>query len=419
MMGLSTLGIREVARHRNDKKALHDAFRDLFTLNLLTTLTLVVILSCVFLFVPYFGAHRRLYFIGQTKLFFNMFWIEWFFKGLENFPYITIRSVIMRILFVTSVFLFIRDANDYILYYVLWVGLVVGNALCNWIYRRKFVSYSLKGFRLQRYLKPFVILGLFSVCAALYTQLPTAYLASKCGATQVAYFTTATRIHTVLLALFTSITGVMIPRISSLLAQNKEMEVKRLTNKTFNLLYLFALPVIVFLEFFSKDVIHIFAGSGFEGAILPMRIVVMQILIVGTEQILILQLLIPSGHDRYPLYCALAGAIVSMASNLLLVPRIGAVGCAVSWLLAEMTVMFIALHWVNHFLKIQIPLRLLLKRILWALPYVGIAIAVYFFVSGTWIRIGITCFFFLIYAFFILRKEEIIKPRVLSQFLHR
>lgn len=419
MMGLSTLGIREVARHRNDPEQLRQAFRDLFTLNVITTVSLVTVMAVVFAFVPYFAEQRRLYMIGLSKLFFNMFWIEWFFKGLENFRYITLRSVVMRLLFIAAVFIFVRDAGDYVTYYVLWVGLVVGNALCNWCYRRRFTSYTLRGFSIRRYLSPFVLLGLFSICAAVYTQLPTAWLSARCGVEQVAFYTTSTRIHAILLALFTSLTGVMIPRMSSLLAEGHMDDAHTLAEKTFTLLFMFSFPVIIYLEFFAPDIIAIFAGPGFEGAIWPMRIVVMQIIVIGSEQILILQLLIPSGHDRTPLFCALAGAGVSVAANLLLVPHLQAVGSAVSWVLAECTVMACALFWVNRYLQIHYPWRQLLRQALHSLPYLAMALAVALFVRGMWCRTLVAGMGFLIWSGILLWRSGFIPTNLIQKLLHR
>ena len=419
-MGLSTLGIREIAKCRDDKEKLIGAFRDLFTLNLITTSLLAILLTSIFCFFPYFHEQRQLYFIGLTKLVFNMFWIEWFFKGMENFRYITLRSIAMRLLFVVAVFIFVRDESDYVVYYILWVGLVAGNAMCNWLYRGRMVPYRLRGFCAKRYLAPFVSLGLFSICAAVYTQLPTVFLKLQCDdASEVAYYTTATRVHTILLALFTSVTGVLIPRMSSYLGQGKKNEARDLVHKSFLLLCLFAFPVIIFLEFFAPDVICLFAGNAFGGAVLPMRIVALQIIVIGSEQILILQLLIPSGHDKYPLICALSGAATSVLLNLILVPRLGAIGCAISWVVAEVVVLSSAIHFIRRFFSILLPFRFFAQQLLLAAPYLCIALIVYFVMPCGWVRLVVSCLLFVVYAIVLVLKMNIVEPHKLLEKIRR
>lgn len=135
MMGMQALGIREIARHKDDKAELQSAFNDLFWLNAITMVVALVILYFASCFVPELQQRGRLLLIGSFKLVANLFWIEWFYRGLENFRYITIRSIIVRLLFVASVFIFVRDEGDFDIYYLLFVGIVVLNAFCNWTYR--------------------------------------------------------------------------------------------------------------------------------------------------------------------------------------------------------------------------------------------------------------------------------------------
>ena len=66
----------------------------------------------------------------------------------------------------------------------------------------------------------------------MYTTFNIVYLAFATSTTEVGYYTTATKLYEVFLALFTAFSGVMIPRMSALVAENKMDEFKRLTNKS-------------------------------------------------------------------------------------------------------------------------------------------------------------------------------------------
>ena len=88
MMGLSNMGIREIAAHRNDRQQLTSSFSNLFLLNFLVTCIAVVLLLCATFFVPYLSSYKDLLYVGILKLFFNVFLVEWLYKGLEDFRYI-------------------------------------------------------------------------------------------------------------------------------------------------------------------------------------------------------------------------------------------------------------------------------------------------------------------------------------------
>lgn len=67
MMGISTVGIREIASKQNNQQLLNQTFSSLFALcSIATTLVLGVLILCIF-FVPQFSPHKNLLFIGVFK----------------------------------------------------------------------------------------------------------------------------------------------------------------------------------------------------------------------------------------------------------------------------------------------------------------------------------------------------------------
>lgn len=66
------------------------------------------------------------------------------------------------------------------------------------------------------------------------TTFNVAYLGFATDETQVGYYTTATKLYSILLALFTGVTSVIMPRMSSLLADKKIEEFKELLKKAVN-----------------------------------------------------------------------------------------------------------------------------------------------------------------------------------------
>lgn len=398
MMGMSTLGIREVAKNKDNKESLQTAFNSLFFLNIISTTIVFMLLIIATLLLPNMQQRLTLLTIGTVKLMANLFWIEWLYRGLEDFRYITIRSIIIRTVFIISVFLFVNERNDYMVYYSLFVGITVFNATCNWIHKKNIVSFQLKYVEIKNYYKPFIILGIFAMLSAIYTKLSMPVLNFSCGDNEAGYYATATRMYQVIIALISSLISVIIPRISVLVKENKIDEIRKLTNMAFHILFFIGFPVIIFTELLAPDIIYIFAGYGFEKAVLPMRIVMIQILVIGTEQIFILQLLIPLKRDKAIVFSGLCGVAIWGLFSIILVPTYQSVGSAIVWVISEVTVLYVASREVKKILKIGFPWNTLGKACVFSIPYIISGYIIMTMVDNIILRIGCTTLVFSLYA---------------------
>lgn len=338
-MGMMTVAIRETAAAAGDREKLSRVFSSLMVLHLISTLVaMAALLVCTFL-IPRFYEHKELLWIGTGQLFFNFLTIEWFYKGIENFKYITIRSVAVRLLQVVLTFVVVRNPDDYVKYFLLQFITVVINALINIGYSRNFVSFSLRSVNVRPYVKSFIILGIYAVLTSMYTTFNTMYLGIVSNDTEVAYYSVATKLFTIILALFTAFTGVMLPRNSALIAEGRMDEFRAMFVKSFRFLLAFSVPVIILTELLAPLIVRLIAGPGYEGAILPMRLVMPLVFVIGAEQILVIQTLMPLKKDRTILVNSIAGASVGLLLNVLLVPKMHSVGSALVWIVCEVVVL--------------------------------------------------------------------------------
>lgn len=287
MMGIATIGIREVAACK-DREERNKIFNGLFFLNTLSTTIMLITLITAIFFIPELYEYKELMFVGAFKLFFNYLLVEWLYKGLEYFKFITIRTLIVKVIYVVSVFVFVRKANDYFVYYLLLSMMVVINAIINILYARKFVTFTFKKLTIRPFVKPFFIFGFYMFLTSMYSSFNVAYLGFVSGEVEVGYFTTATKLFSILLALYTAFTGVLMPRMSNLIREGCWDEFKILLRKSIDILLFFSIPLIIFSIVFAPEIINMISGKGYEGAIVPMRLSMPLILIIGLEQILII-----------------------------------------------------------------------------------------------------------------------------------
>jgi len=169
MLGISLTGIREIAASKNDKNRMNTVFSSLLLLNGILTLLAVVILIALIYLVPQLYVYKNLLFIGVLKLIANFCLFEWLYKGLEDFKYITQRTIFVKLLYVVCVFAFIRSSDDYPLYYFFIVMMVVLNAILNCAYSRHFVKFVMKGISFKPYLASYFTIGGYMILSSMYT----------------------------------------------------------------------------------------------------------------------------------------------------------------------------------------------------------------------------------------------------------
>ena len=80
MLGISTYGIREIAKNKSDKTKLNQTFYDLISINILMSILLCFILFISLNYSETLSQNKQLVYIGICKLLLNTFLVEWFYK---------------------------------------------------------------------------------------------------------------------------------------------------------------------------------------------------------------------------------------------------------------------------------------------------------------------------------------------------
>lgn len=337
-MGIGVLGVREIAKIKDDAKKRSKVFSNILGLNLLFTFAVLLVYLLLVCIVPKFEYSSELFFIGASKILFTAFLVEWFYTGMEDFRYITLRSIIVKSIYVCSVFFLITKPEDYKCYFYLNVLLVVVNALINLVHSRKFVSVSVTDMLDTRFFKENITLGIYNIMTSMYLTFNVMYLGLVSDNTQVGYYTTAFKLYTIILGFFSAFTNVMLPRMSTLVGNDNYDDFKLLLKKSFTLIVMISIPVILCSIILAPDIITLLAGSGYEGAVVPMRIIMPVILLVGIAQVLAVQILMPLKKDSVLLKVSILGALVSIIINLSCVKELQTIGSALVMLVSEFVV---------------------------------------------------------------------------------
>ena len=384
MMGIATVGVREIAAVRSDKTQLSKTFSSLLSLTAITTVAAIICLWIAMYTVAALITYQDLLYVGIVKLISNLFLMEWFFMGMEDFKYITNRSILIKCLYVLSVFIFVKQASDYKVYYALTAFTFIANAFVNLVYIRKYVHFSFHSIDMQPFYRAFFIMGVYVLLTNFYTSLNPVWLGFVNNTDEVGYFTTATKLHNITMAFLLSFTNILFPRVSNLLAEGKKEEFWQKIDTAFDAIFIFAFPTICFLLTAGPDVLHLVVGDGFEGSYLPFRIITPLILVIGIEQILVIQILMAMHCDDTVLKNSFFGAIVALVFNILLTARMGANGSAVVWVIAECAIMVLSIIAIYRKFSYLPPFRRLLAYCAAYCPLLVLSILIYHYIDNTY-----------------------------------
>lgn len=418
-LGISVIGIREIAACDDNREKRSVVFSSLVLLLLIFSATITIIYGIIIFTVPQLIRHKELFFIGTAQLIFSTFLIEWFYQGIEQFKYISLRNIFLKILYVIAVFVFVKSKSDYMIYFGLTVCVVVLNALINLSYSRKYISFSFRHVQIRKYYRQVFSLGVYRILTSMYTTFNVIYLGIVCNDIEVGYYYTSTKIFYILMGVLGAFTQVMLPRMSILIADEKISEFKLMIQKSFNFVFSLTFPVVVFTVIFASQIIYLLSGKGYEGAIVPMQIIMPMIFFTGVAQILVVQVLLPLKKDNIILIASIIGAIVGIASNLLFVKQNGAVGSAIVLLISEIFAdLFCFIYIVNNKV-VAFPYKGLWFNFLNSLPYIVICFFTLMIVKSTFLIVliaGFICFIYYIFSQLFIMKNDFIVKLVKSNF---
>ena len=337
-LGIPMYAIREIARDRSDVVQMNRTAMEILLLHSMLTLVGYAIVTILCLTVPQIQVNIPLFLILSLTIFFTAIGCEWFYQGIEDFKYITIRGLIIKTVSVVLLFIFVKSKTDLLYYGCYTVFGVLGGNIFNFFRLRKYIhreNIIFSELHIKRHVKPVLKVFSFSVVTSIYLQLNTVLLGFLKNALAVGYFAAATKVMQMLLMMSSCLGSVMMPRASHLIAENKEDEFNRLIQKSYDFTLAIALPMTIGLIFCAPSLITALCGVKFEHSILPSQIIAPIILMVAISNVFGIQVLFPKGKINIVTLCCGIGAVADLILNLCLIPFFSYIGTSIAYLGAE------------------------------------------------------------------------------------
>lgn len=418
-LGIPTYGIRVCAKVRDDREQLTRTAHELLMINLIMTAVSYAVLAFALIFVPRLREDRILYVIVSLTIIFTSIGMEWLYKALEQYAYITVRSIIFKLIALIAVFFLIHKQSDYVIYGGITIFAASASNIFNLINAHRYIGLKpVGGYNLRRHLKPVGVFFAMACATTVYTHLDTVMLGFMTTDTDVGYYNAAVKIKTILVSIVTSLGTVMLPRASYYVQHGLMDEFKRITRKAISFVVLLASPLMLYFIFFAGEGIYFLSGSAYAGSIVPMQIIMPTLLLIGISNILGIQILVPMGKEKVVLYSEIVGAVIDIVINAALIPKYASAGAAIGTLAAELAVLTVQYCALRNevseafkrlcYLKIGIALVLGSAASLWV-KALGL---------GSFLTLAVSAvLFFGIYGLFLLLTKEPLVSEIFNQAL--
>jgi len=411
-LGIPIYGIREIAKVQNELKARTKIFAEIFTINLICTLGLSLLFLGAVFFIPQLNNEKVLFHWTIAYFFFQVFYLEWFFNGMNQFKFIAIRQFVIRFFFIIFVFVLIKSQFDYVNYMRMQFGLSVLLAVINFNNLSKHISLNKETFSnldLRKHIKPllYIFLTIFSI--SIYFSLDTILLGFLANNESVGYYSTALKLNKLIIAVFGAVTVAIFPSLINLYHSQQIEKFRELIRQVFFVLVSLSIPAIVIFISCAKEIVHVLFSQNFDRSILPLQITAPLILIVSLSSIFGFQVLSALAKDRQILYSAIIGMSVSIVLSILLVPSLMEVGEAITILVTELSVSVSFIYFTKKYFKVGGLTNMFLKQLVGALPYILFVIIFKTIMNDSIIVLTsisiISLIWFCIYHLFILKNS--------------
>ena len=339
-LGVATYAVREGAKYRDNKDKISEFSSQVFTINIYSTIIAYVLLLGSLLIFKNLHNYVSCILIFGLQIIFTTIGTEWIYTIYEDYSYITIRSILFKILSIVLLFVLVKKPEDYLWYAAITVFASVGSNILNYIHAKKFCDIKLvKDPNWKYHLKPILIIFASSVAVTLYVSSDTTILGLLKNDYAVGIYSISVKIYQMAGGLLSAMLMVTIPRLAMLFGKRRFKEFNNVLSEVLEILSMLVLPLSIGLIMLSEDIILIIAGNKYLPSVNSLRIISWGIIFSNFAMIFSDCVLIPAKRESKVLKNTVITGIINIVLNFILIPFMSYDGTSLSTVVAELTVM--------------------------------------------------------------------------------
>ncbi len=339
--------MRAIARHRDDKEARGKLVSELMALHAISS-GLALILYGIVVFIAWKNIQDiRLLLFSLSYLLVNFFACEWYFLGMEQFRYITLRSLFSRLLGLVSIFILINEPRDYYIYYGIITTTAIINSLWNNYYLLKAVRISFKNINWRKHIAVAKLTWFLSLTYGITLMLDNVFLRFMSTAAAVGFYAFSMKIVRASTALLTDPLLVFFPRIVALIREGNKAQLQAIILRNIQLMIFFCVPLSLGIFLLAEEFITVFLGKQFLPAVTDVRILTLFPFLRTFNLFLSKQVLISYDKEKLYLRALITGSLSFVALSLSLSYFFADIGACCAIVMAEAVTLIMSYYYAR------------------------------------------------------------------------
>lgn len=255
--GIYQFGIREISKIRDDKEKVSKLFTNLFLFGVITNITVTFI---YFIYILFFvnGSEQTIFFIMIIQIIANTFLVEWVNEAVEDYGFITKKTIIIRVISTLMIFLLVVDEQHTYIYAIITAITFMVNNLASYFHIKKSIPFNFSDFKIGSYIKPLSLLLIISNVNILFTQLDRIMLGQFVSDISVSEYAIPSNLMNMIILTMMSMITVSIPRLNYYINNNQSDNYMDLLNKSTKSYFFLVFPSCIGLFALSYEVMMLY-----------------------------------------------------------------------------------------------------------------------------------------------------------------
>lgn len=321
-------------------------------------LGLICLVIYLVLMIPLYISNSN---ILQLILIFSLYIVSaaidpvFFFQGEEKFISICLKNLFLKIVSTIFIFIFVKSQYDLWIYALVLAISQLASILLLFLglHKNDFIKIKTSDLQIISTFKKSIPFFIPTLAVSLFTYLNQTILGFLVPSEQESgYFSQALKVITILSTFSSSISIIMLSRISYLKSQNNMAEVEQKISKSFQALYFISLPILFGLCAISDLFVPLFFGNGYNKCIYIIYILSPTILFSPLNTLYGNIFYRPFNKIRIQTIAIFAASIINIVLSFVLIPPYASIGAAISRIIAEFTQLPILIYFARKEIKV-------------------------------------------------------------------
>lgn len=316
--GIYNYGVREISKVRQDEKKFSTIFTSLFVIGILSNF-IVTIIYVIYFIIRGTGIDKYIYLIMIIQMVSNMFYIEFVNEAVENYKFIALKTILIRVAYLVAIFGFVKKPTDVIIYSVIICMTVLLNNLASFFYLKRQYKFNFHNIQILCHIFPLIVNLIFVNVELLYSQLDKVLLGAVVSDIAVTEYTLPTTLAGMISTIPLSLITVTIPRLSKYIGEGDKENYIATLKSTCRVYMAMLIPMSFGVMALSQEIMWLYSQDVYTYVFPVLICAAISRIIYGYQSIMTYLVMYVNGLEKQLTLMLLEGGIVNILLNSILI----------------------------------------------------------------------------------------------------